>query len=104
MEEQIRKLKTKTYMVIVLGLLAITWQFLSYLTIKDHINIEDFSSVEAVLIYSSYIFLAIFFIAILSLLYTVMRVSMKYRSDKKKEEKARSETAAKIPEADNQEL
>ena len=89
MEEQIRKLKNKAFTVIILGLLAITWQFLSYITIKDHINMDDFSSIEAILIYSSYFFLTIFILAILSLIFTVFRVSMKFKSGKKKEEKSK---------------
>ena len=87
MEEQLRKLKNKSLLVLVLALLAITWQFLNYLTIRDHFKMDDFSSIEVVLIYSSYAFLALLFIALLSLIFTVFRVSMKYKAEKKKEDK-----------------
>lgn len=90
MEEQLKKLKTKSVIVIVLALLAVTWQFLNYLTIRDHIRLDDFSSFEVILIYSSYAFLALLFLALLSLIFTVFRVSMKYRSEKKKDEKQKS--------------
>ena len=84
MEEQLRKLKNKSVIVIVLALLAVTWQFLNYLTIRDHLKMDDFSSVEVILVYSSYLFLVLLILALFSLIFTVFRVTMKYKSDKKK--------------------
>lgn len=91
MEEQIKKLKSKAIITIILSLLAVTWQFLSYLTIKDYVPMDNFTSVQVIIIYSSYIFLAILMFSILSLSYTAFRVSMKYRSEKKKESKKETE-------------
>lgn len=91
MEEQIKKLKSKAIITIILSLLAVTWQFLNYLTIKDYVPMDNFTSIEVIIIYSSYIFLAILLFSILSLSYTAFRVSMKYRSEKKKESKKESE-------------
>ena len=85
MEDQLKKLKTKTIITIVLALLAITWQFLNYLTIKDYLAMDDFTSIQVIIIYSSYLFLAILMIYLISLSFTVFRLSLKYRSEKKKE-------------------
>lgn len=87
MIEQLRKLKTKSIITVVLGLLAITWQFLNYTTIKDYVPLDNFTSFEVIIIYSSYVFLGILFLSIISLTFTAFRVSMKYSSEKKKEEK-----------------
>lgn len=90
MEAQLKKLKTKSITASVLALLAITWQFLNYITIKKYMSLDDFSSFEVIIVYSSYIFLAIFFIAFLSLTFSAFRVSMKYHSEKRKEEKQKA--------------
>lgn len=87
MLEQLKKLKAKSVITIILALLAITWQFLSYITIKDFVPMDNFTSIEVIIIYSSYIFLAILFLSILSLAFTSFRVSLKYNSEKKKLEK-----------------
>lgn len=91
MEEQIRKLKSKIIITVILSLLAVTWQFLSYLTIKDYVPMDNFTSIQVIIIYSSYVFLAILLFSILSLSYTAFRVSMKYKSEKKKESKKDAE-------------
>jgi hypothetical protein len=87
MEEQIKKLKTKALITVLLSLLAITWQFLSYLNVKKYIPISDFTSMQTIIVYSSYIFLALLFVSLLSLYFTVFRVSLKFKSEKKKAEK-----------------
>lgn len=84
---QLKKLKTKSVITIILALLAITWQFLNYITIKDFVPMDNFTSLEVIIIYSSYVFLAILFFSILSLAFTAFRVSIKYNSEKKKIEK-----------------
>ena len=85
MEEQLKKLRTKTIITIVLALLAITWQFLNYATIKDFVAMDDFTSIQVIIVYSSYLFQAILMISIFSLSFTVFRLSLKFRSEKKKE-------------------
>lgn len=104
MEEQIRKLKSKALIVLILVLLAVTWQFLNYITIKDYIQMDDFTSFEVILLYSSYFFLAILIIAVVSLVYTVFRVSMKYNSDKKKEEKIKTPVKTPSPREESSKL
>jgi len=98
MDEQLKKLKTKSIIVIILALLAFTWQFLSYLTIKDYFQAESISSMEAIIIYSSYVFLLILFIALLSLSFTIFRVSMIYRAKKKRDDKKNNPSAKTPPE------
>ena len=88
MIEQLRKLKTKSIIVIILTLLALTWQFLNYLTIKKYIPVDDFTNTDVVLIVSGYLFFILLSIGIISLVFTAFRVSMKYHSEKKKEGKA----------------
>ncbi|MCW8850326.1 MAG: hypothetical protein OQJ81_10150 [Melioribacteraceae bacterium] len=104
MEEQFRKLKTKSITALILALLAITWQFLNYITIKKYMTLDDFTSFEVIIVYSSYIFLAIFLIAFLSLTFSVFRASMKYHSEKRKEEKQKaiSTTQNKIPDTEEE--
>ncbi len=104
MEEQIKKLRSKALIVLILVLLAVTWQFLNYLTIKDYVKMDDFTSIEVILLYSSYFFLAILVIAVVSLVYTAFRVSMKYKSEKKKEEKLKSPTSTPSHQEENPEL
>ena len=91
MEEQLKKLKTKAITALILALLAITWQFLNYITINKYMTLDDFTSFEVIIVYSSYIFLAIFLLAFASLTFSAFRVSMKYHSEKRKEEKLRAE-------------
>ena len=95
MEEQLKKLKTKSITAMILALLAITWQFLNYITIKKYMTLDDFSSFEVIIVYSSYIFLAIFFLVFLSLTFSVFRASMKYHSEKRKEEKQKATVSQK---------
>jgi len=102
MEEQLKKLKTKSIIVIILALLAITWQFLNYITIKDYFKMDDFSSFEVIIIYSSYAFMVILFLALLSLSYTILRVSMRFHSDKKKDEMLQTTTKINSPEEKTQ--
>ncbi len=101
MNEQLKKLKTKSIITLILALLAITWQFLNYMTIRDYVPLDNFTSLEVIIIYSSYIFLSILFISLLSLSFTAFRVSMKYKSEKKKEEKHKT-TETKTPNTDTQ--
>lgn len=84
MEEQIRKLKSKSVISIILALLALTWQFLNFITIKEYIPMDNFTSFEVIIIYSSSIFLLILFLALISLTFTSFRISMKFNSDKRK--------------------
>lgn len=84
---QLRKLKSKAIVVVILALLAITWQFLNYITIKEYVPLENFTSFEFIIVYSSYLFILILFLAILSLMFTVFRVSIKYNSELKQKEK-----------------
>ena len=88
MIEQLRKLRTKSIILIILALLALTWQFLNYLTIKKYIPFDDFTNTDLVLIVSGYLFFILLVIGIISLVFTAFRVSMKYHSEKKKESKA----------------
>ncbi len=87
MEKQLKKLKNKSVIVIILALLALTWQFLNYLTIKEYIPFNNVSTYEIVILYSSYLFFIILFLALISLTFTSFRVSLKYYSEKKKIEK-----------------
>lgn len=87
MEKQLKKLKNKSVIVIILALLALTWQFLNYLTIKEYVPLNNIGNFEIVILYSSYIFFIVLFLAIISLSFTSFRVSMKYYSEKKKIEK-----------------
>jgi hypothetical protein len=102
MIEQLKKLKTKTIITLVLALLAITWQFLNFMTIKDYVPLDNFTSLEVIIIYSSYLFLAILFISLISLSFTAFRVSMKYNSEKKKEGKLKSTISTTPPSTDTQ--
>ena len=95
MEEQLKKLKTKSVTAIILALLAVTWQFLTYITIKKYMTLDDFSSIEVIIVYSSYLFLVLFLLAIISLTFSAFRVSMKYHSEKKKEEKEKKKEKEK---------
>jgi len=101
MNEQLKRLKTKSIITLILALLAITWQFLNYMTIKDYVPLDNFTSLEVIIIYSSYIFLSILFFALISLSFTAFRVSMKYNSEKKKEEKHKT-TETTTPNTDTQ--
>ena len=87
MLDQLKKLRSKSIITIILAMLAITWQFLSYITIKDFVPMDNFTSIEVIIIYSSYIFLAILFFSILSLSFTAFRVALKYKSEMKQLEK-----------------
>ena len=87
MEEQLKKLKTKTIVVIILALLALTWQYLNYLTIKKYIPFDEFGNVELLIIISSYLFFIILFISIISLAFSAFRTALRYKSEKKKTEK-----------------
>jgi hypothetical protein len=102
MIEQLKKLKTKTLITLVLALLAITWQFLNFMTIKDYVPLDNFTSLEVIIIYSSYLFLAVLFISLISLSFTAFRVSMKYNSEKKKEEKLKNTISTTPPSTNTQ--
>lgn len=97
MEALLKKLKTKSVTAIILALLAVTWQFLNYITIKKYMTLDDFTSFEVIIVYCSYIFLALFLLTFISLVFTAFRVSMKYHSDKRKEEKAKEKLTIKSP-------
>ncbi len=90
MDEQLKRLKTKTVIVIILALLALTWQYLDYLTIKKYIPFDEFGNVELLIIISSYLFFIILFISIISLAFSAFRTAMKYKSEKKKNEKEKN--------------
>jgi len=90
MIDQLKKLKNKSVIVIILSLLALTWQFLNYLAIKEYVPFEQFGTFEILIIYSSYIFFLILLLALFSLTYTSFRVIMKYNAEKKKLEKEKS--------------
>lgn len=88
MEKQLKKLKSKSIIIIIIAMLTITWQLISYLTLKDVINFEDFTSSQTLIIYTSYFILAIFILAVISLIFTVFRVIIKYKSVQKKMQKS----------------
>ena len=86
MEEQLKKLKTRSIVTLILSLLAITWQFLNYITVKDLIPADIFAGeFSIIMVYLSYIFFILLFISTLFLIYTAIRVNMKYNSLKKKD-------------------
>ncbi|MEE9430919.1 MAG: hypothetical protein V3V16_07770 [Melioribacteraceae bacterium] len=90
MEEQLKKLKTRAVITFILSLLALTWQFLNYMSVKEHLQktiLESDSS--TFMVYLSYIVFILLFISIVILTFTVFRVNMKYKSDKKKEAKTK---------------
>jgi len=90
MEEQLKKLKTRAAITFILSLLALTWQFLNYMSVKDHLKetlLESDSS--TFMVYLSYIVFILLFISILVLTFSVFRVNMKYKSEKKKEQKTK---------------
>jgi len=87
MEDQLKKLKSKSIITLILALLAVTWQFISYTTIKEYVPLNKFTSFEVIIIYLGYAFLAILFLSIISLSFTSFRASMKYHSEKKKYER-----------------
>jgi uncharacterized membrane protein len=99
MIKQIKKLKAKSILTIILALLAITWQFLNYLTIKDFLSLYNVSSINVIIIYSSYFFVAILFFSILSLVFTAFRVSIKFNSDQKKLAKEKNQVNNKAIDA-----
>jgi hypothetical protein len=90
MDELIKKLKSKSIVLLILSLLALTWQFLNYLTLKNFIGFYELKNSEIIIIYSGYFFFLVLFIAIISIVFTIFRVSMKYKSEKKKLEKEKS--------------
>ncbi|PID56313.1 MAG: hypothetical protein CR986_10325 [Ignavibacteriae bacterium] len=96
MEKRLKSLKSKTIISLILGLLAITWQFLNYLTIKDHLPLDNFASLGAIIVYSSYLFIAIFFISFLFLAFSVLRISMTYKSEMKKLAKEKEQQKKKL--------
>ena len=104
MEEQLKKLKTRSIITFILSLLALTWQFLNYLSIKDYL-IKDLleSNSSTLMVYLSYVFFIVLFFSIILLTFTSFRVSMKYKSEKKKEMKA-AEKAQKEAEKAKKEL
>ncbi|MCB9211370.1 MAG: hypothetical protein H6612_11870 [Ignavibacteriales bacterium] len=104
MEEQLKKLKTKTIITIILALLALTWQFLNYLTIKKYIPFDEFANMELVIVISGYVFFVILFFSLISLSFTVFRVSLKFRSEKKKIEKEKKAEEKHIIQNDNDNL
>ncbi len=104
MEEQLRKLKSKSIISLILALLALTWQFINYITIKEYVSLDNFTSFETIIIYSSYLFLVILFLSIISLSFTAFRVSIKYSSEKKKMEKELKKEITKVKENTNTEL
>ena len=86
MEEQLKKLKTRAVITFILSLLALTWQFLNYMSVKEHLQktlLESDSS--TFMVYLSYIVFLLLFISIIVLTFSVFRVNMKYKSEKKKE-------------------
>jgi NADH:ubiquinone oxidoreductase subunit 5 (subunit L)/multisubunit Na+/H+ antiporter MnhA subunit len=106
MEEQLKKLRTRAIITFILSLLALTWQFLNYLSIKDYL-IKDLleSNSSTLMVYLSYIFFIVLFLSIILLTFTSFRVSMKYKSEKRKEikaaEKAQKELDKKLLESNN---
>jgi hypothetical protein len=104
MEEQLKKLKSKTVVSIILALLALTWQFLNYLTIKKYIPFDEFANMELLIVISSYVFFVILFISLVSLSFTVFRVSLKYRSEKKKLEKDKKTEEKNVSQTDSKDL
>ena len=106
MEEQLKKLRTRAIITFILSLLALTWQFLNYLSIKDYL-IKDLleSNSSTLMVYLSYVFFIVLFFSIILLTFTSFRVSMKYKSEKKKEmkaaEKAQKETEEKLLNSEN---
>ncbi len=93
MIEQLKKLRTKSIITLILAMLALTWQFLNYLTIKDILPMDNFLSLESIIIYSSYLFIIVLFLAIVSLVFSIFRISIKYNSEQKKIEKKRLKEA-----------
>lgn len=86
MEEQLKKLKARSVITLILSLLALTWQFLNYITVKDLIPSDILGGEFSILmVYLSYIFFIFFLIAAFFLIFTAYRVNMKYNSLKKKE-------------------
>ncbi len=97
MEEQLKKLKTRAVITFILALLALTWQFLNYMSVKDHLKqtlLESDSS--TFMVYLSYIVFVLLFISILVLTFSVFRVNMKYKSEKKKEQKIKDKELKRL--------
>lgn len=92
MEKLIKKNKSRAVVVLILSLLALTWQFINYMVVtsilKEYTEIGTF---EVYMLYSSYIIFILQFISILILIYSVFRVSMRYSSLQKKEAKNNSQ-------------
>ncbi len=97
MEEQLKKLKTRAVITFILSLLALTWQFLNYMSVKDHLQktISETDS-STLMVYLSYIVFILLFRSIIVLTFSVFRVSMKYSSEKKKEAKIKEKELKEI--------
>ncbi|MBK7106832.1 MAG: hypothetical protein IPH62_16275 [Ignavibacteriae bacterium] len=95
MEILIRKTRNRSITVLIIAFLALTWQFINYMVVKnliaESITIDEF---EKAMIYASYIIFILLIFAVILLVYSVFRVSIKYSSIQKKE-------AAKISQTDS---
>jgi len=96
MEEQLKKLKTRAVITFILSLLALTWQFLNYMSVKDYLKktIAETDS-STLMVYLSYIVFLLLFLSIIVLTFSVFRVNMKYKSEKKKEQKLKEKEMKK---------
>ena len=88
MEKLVKKNKSRAIMVLILSLLALTWQFINYMVVTSILKeYTEVGSFEVYMLYASYIIFILLFISILLLIYSVFRVSMRYSSIQKKEAK-----------------
>ncbi len=102
MEEQLKKLKTRAIITFILALLTLTWQFLNYMSVKEHLSksiLESDSS--TIMVYLSYLVFIFLFISIILLTFSAFRVNMKYKSEKKKERKAMEKQKKELEKAES---
>ncbi|MBK8946620.1 MAG: hypothetical protein IPM32_15295 [Ignavibacteriae bacterium] len=93
MENLIRKTRNRSITVLIIAFLALTWQFINYMVVKnliaESITIDEF---EKAMLYASYMIFILLIFAIILLVYSVFRVSIKYFSIQKKEATKISQT------------
>ena len=88
MEKLSRKLKQSSIITLILGILSLTWLVLDYLALKEiWLKKAEAHNFEWIIVGTSALPLAAFYISVFFTLYLTFRFRMKYNSEKKREEK-----------------
>ncbi len=97
MEKLVKKIKNISLTLFILNLLSLTWLFIDYLALKKiWVSTNAQFNFEWLMVILSAIPLALTVITIFYLFYYSLRLSHRFKADKKKEEKALAEESKQI--------